>query len=257
MSHFTVLVIGDDVDSAMEPYQENNFGTTKDEYLEYEEIDLADHGYKTHQEAIDDGFHNKDGKATSVCNPNSFFDYYSEGGRWKGMILTKDGELVDRARKGNIDFDTMYTEAIEKAIERYDMAMAIFGELPPHKSLEELSQELKESDALYPTKKAKITARKIWIAQPRVIAMDTALESGLISLYKLFPDDYTKTKKEYIEEYKMKRFSTYGIVIAEEDDEGEYLSRDWMSDDEYNKVFKQQINNADDDDWLTILDCHV
>ena len=80
--NFTVLVIGDDVDKIMEPYQENNLGTTKEKYLV----------------EMDDG-----NGGTYMDNPNSFYDYYSLGGRWGGMIQTKDGQDVNQALKKDID----------------------------------------------------------------------------------------------------------------------------------------------------------
>lgn len=40
MSHFTVMVIGDDVDSALEPFQENNMDTCSNEYLQFIPIDI-------------------------------------------------------------------------------------------------------------------------------------------------------------------------------------------------------------------------
>lgn len=259
MSHFSVLVIADDVDAAMAPYQENNMGCTLEKYLHYEPLDLKEYGYKTNQEAIDDGWAEKDGKACSCYNPNSFFDYYSEGGRYKNKILTKDGELVNSARKGNIDFDTMYAEAIEKATERYDMAMKIFGELRPHKTLDELTKERMSPDEVYATSEVKLKAREVWKTQPRVIAFETAAESGTIDAYKLFPDDYVISKEEYIEKCKANRFATYGLVVGEPDEHSEnrYEARDFHSDEEYQRIFKEAIDNASDDDFFTMLDCHV
>jgi hypothetical protein len=238
MTHFSVLVIGDDVDKAMAPYQENNFGTTEDRYLVTEKED--------------DG-------SEYTYNPNSFFDYYSEGGRYRDKILTKSGALVNKAMKADIDFDTMYAEAIEKAKERYDMAMAIFGELPPHKSLEEITKRMQSPDEIYPTSQTKISARKVWKAQPRVIAFETAVEADTFDKYMLFPDDYIISRKEYVEDCKMRRFSTYGFLIAnpDEHDEGRYECRDHLSEKEYYKAFHEALAEADDDAMITILDCHV
>lgn len=259
MSHFSILVIGDDVAAAMAPYQENNMGGTEEKYLHYEPIDLTEYTYKTHQEAIDDGYTEKDGKACSVYNPNSFFDYYSENGRYQRTILNKAGNLVNSAMKADIDFDGMYAEAIAKATERYDMAMAIFGELPPHKTLNEITKRMQSTDEVYPTTQTRQTARKIWKNQPRVVAFDTAVEGGVIEKYKLFPDDYAKTKEEYIKECVALRFTTFGFVVSEPEDEANntYESRDYHDTEEYQRLFQEAIDNAEDDDWLTILDCHV
>ena len=39
MSHFTVLVIGNDVEAALAPFQENNMGSCPQEYLEFNEVE--------------------------------------------------------------------------------------------------------------------------------------------------------------------------------------------------------------------------
>lgn len=44
----------------------------------------------------------------SEYNPDSKFDYYCDGGRWSGMIKTKDGSKVDEAYLDEIDW---YAEA--------------------------------------------------------------------------------------------------------------------------------------------------
>jgi len=65
MSHFTVLVVGDDVHEQLAPYQENNMGDCPEEYLV------------------------KDEEEDYTYNPNSQWDWYVIGGRWSGFFKLK------------------------------------------------------------------------------------------------------------------------------------------------------------------------
>lgn len=227
--HFTVLVIGDDVDKIMEPYQENNFGTTKEEYLE----------------EIDDG-----NGGVYMTNPNSFYDYYSLGGRWRGMILTKSGQDVDQALKEDIDFDTMYAQAEKEAIERYDLAMRIFGDLPIHKTFKEMCKEVAPEER-YISNETRAKVREPYLKQPRVVAFATAAEAQ--DDFRLNADDFLISKEEYINNAKAQRFNTYGFIV----EGGEYQTNDHHEEEEYYKLFSKAIEEARDDAKLSILDCHV
>ncbi len=91
MSHFTVLVIGDNWEEQLAPYQENNMGTCPKEYLEWVPDEDADDG----------GYWE---------NPNRKWDWYLMGGRWTGFfklksgsrgILGEPGILTDQATTGS------------------------------------------------------------------------------------------------------------------------------------------------------------
>lgn len=49
----------------------------------------------------------------STYNPNSKWDWYSNGGRWAKSIKTKSGEFVDECLLGEIDFEPFPDEAYE------------------------------------------------------------------------------------------------------------------------------------------------
>lgn len=50
----------------------------------------------------------------STYNPNSKWDWYSNGGRWAKSIKTKSGEFVDECLLGEIDFTPFPDEAYEE-----------------------------------------------------------------------------------------------------------------------------------------------
>ena len=110
MSHFNVLAVGDGVDEQLAPHQENNMGDVPEKYLEFREDEEMDVDAKT-------------GKRGYWYNPNSMWDWYQIGGRWRGYFKLKKGRNgtlgksgvfgnspthdADQARKGDIDFPTM------------------------------------------------------------------------------------------------------------------------------------------------------
>ncbi len=63
MSHFTVLVIGDEVDEQLAQYQENNMADVPKEYLEFEEDNECDVDAET-------------GKRGHWYNPNTTWDWH-------------------------------------------------------------------------------------------------------------------------------------------------------------------------------------
>ena len=146
MSHFTVAVIvpkdrkeselENYIDHIMEPFDEGievepYIALTKEEllvkYNEYKE--RGDNSNLTFEEFSDDycGYGNdEEGNALSTYNPNAKWDWYEIGGRWNGLIETKDFKNVNYARIKDIvltkKFDDLekqkikneYKELIEK-----------------------------------------------------------------------------------------------------------------------------------------------
>lgn len=149
MSHFCTMVIGDDVENQLSPFEEkevdryvkytkeelienqrnkineykNNF---YDEYLKdpvtYENECLGNHSHlkylkeefpkkllftdeELYKEAIKyEEMENigDNGELYSTYNPNSKWDWYQVGGRWSGMLKTKNENYVNIAKKKNI-----------------------------------------------------------------------------------------------------------------------------------------------------------
>jgi len=125
MSHFTVLVIGENVDEQLAPFHEFECTGINDQYVQDEdvtdELDLPENptmeqiedalGYYGLEDKIvddeskvekvgDDCAHKygyaivKDGKlvkAVKRTNPNRKWDWYQVGGRWSGMLRLKPG----------------------------------------------------------------------------------------------------------------------------------------------------------------------
>lgn len=148
MSHSTVLVIGDNYESQLEPFDEGLEVTPHKDYLSKESVKSMKAHYKV-KTLVGLLIHMKDwsgckggidGKGLyqlSRDNPNSKWDWYQLGGRWSGYFtLKKDriGKLgdhrakqfdptlpdlppgkADQARKGDIDWKAMAIEQAENA----------------------------------------------------------------------------------------------------------------------------------------------
>ena len=112
MSHFITIVIGDDPEGQLEPFNEGP--PEGSEYLEFEENEEGKSEYE--------------GKKGYWFNPNAKWDWYQLGGRWYGYLpLKEDGQgefgkkswtckdkepqpqTCDQTSLGNIDLDKMKT----------------------------------------------------------------------------------------------------------------------------------------------------
>ena len=113
MSHFSVLVIGNNIEEQLQPYHEFECTAENDQYVQ--DVDVTDeckeHGLDWHgledktvsdEAQVDrDGEHkygfaimDADGKlikAVRRTNPNKQWDWYQVGGRWSGFLKLKQG----------------------------------------------------------------------------------------------------------------------------------------------------------------------
>lgn len=150
--HFLTLVIGEDPDGQLAPYQENNLGTCPEEYLEFFDVeeDYRAH-YETgrcdppagrapgepprHAREVHPTFDaymaaaygprdEKTGRYGDWWNPNSEYDWYEVGGRWAGHLILRPGRAgppgspgrADQARKGEVDFAAMAAECYRRLV---------------------------------------------------------------------------------------------------------------------------------------------
>jgi hypothetical protein len=137
MSHFTVLVIGDNPEEQLAPYHEFECTGLDDEHII--EIDITEdtkedykkhaddlqsfvefvedwHGYKLSDEDRKYGYIEKDDlgefKVIRRTNPNAKWDWYQVGGRWTGFFKLKEGGeglpgetawCAEPAKEGEVD----------------------------------------------------------------------------------------------------------------------------------------------------------
>ena len=92
--HYTLLVIGPDVEGQMSRYDENR------EVAPYEApCDWCD-GDDKYQPCEECG---NTGRMMSTRNPEGRWDWYRIGGRWPNRLVTLDGRRVDQCTRGELD----------------------------------------------------------------------------------------------------------------------------------------------------------
>ena len=127
--HFTVAVITnefEDVDNMLERFDETlqiekELSMTRDEAVESGRSEPGHEGwsdedcwkYTFDRYYGDDELKDENGNLYYWTNPEAKWDWYEIGGRWENTVVTKDGEKVNSAKIGEIDFDkTPITSAV-------------------------------------------------------------------------------------------------------------------------------------------------
>lgn len=261
MSHYTVLVIGENFEEQLWPFWELDLsdeelkndlraeftGNIKQEeleekfkeFLEKEKNYLEENKieYASATEWVRDWFgyqfNAELGSWGSYKNPKAKWDWYTVGGRWSGFFTLKNGaegklgdpglygreeedeapNKADQARKGDIDWQAMIVEQVERAKKVWEEVMSRGDEIPsPMRHL------------IYG------------------ITDDDSLESYLAKRQK-FPSTFAVLKDG--KWYERGEMGWWGITTNEKD------SSVW--DDE----FKKLIEDLPDDTLLTLVDCHI
>lgn len=151
MSHFTVMVIGEDIDSQLYPYD----GQTEDQaYLEFKEADLsnADEEFAKHGEEGETkegfmaswyGYDVELDKYGYWHNPNAKWDWYQIGGRWAGSLLvTKQGQMDVATGKAEPNFSWGWDE---ESKEKVLSEARVDSTLKKYVDIEAMEKPLRES----------------------------------------------------------------------------------------------------------------
>ena len=270
MSHFTVLVIGENPEEQLAPFQENNMGTCPKEYLKYRYDEQFYESEAAAKEAVGDAFDHEDGYWE---NPNSKWDWYVLGGRWTGFVKLKEmveavtgspGIFTAPAKEGygdqcfkhEIDFDHMRNEAGKKAEEDYDFAMSIIGDLPVNRKWSEIGAELNYSQE----------ARNTYWSQPRCEAWkNKENEMGYKDFpfsFRSSPDDFLMSKSDYVENARNSAVTTHAVIK-----DGKWYEAgrmgwwaivlDEKDSSVWNAEFSKLIDELSEDTLLSVYDCHI
>lgn len=200
------------------------------------------------------GYTKKDDKFVTYENPNAKWDWYVVGGRWKDFFVGKDGRNYNFLQKKDIDFDTLFKEANEKANELWNKYYNVVGD-KKLKSWNDCLNEIKESNIDY--KREDIL--NLYQSQPNFDLVDK-----LSSEIKTFncPIDFFKggNKEEFFNKMNFSAIGTYATIH-----EGKWYEKGRMGwfgmsfDENYNweSDYLAFIENLDENDWFTIVDCHI
>lgn len=252
MSHYSVLVMSydpNDVEKLLEPFDEQ----PSDEYLEFlpverpqEEIDatfakeLKSGKYKSYDEFMKNYYGyswNEEACAYGYyCNPDAKWDWYVEGGRWPGMLKLKP-EAVDK-------YPPLMVEGKEM---RGFVNQALCKDVDFTKSKQAYDKALRFWEVVVEGGKLK----------------DGEQERDFFSIFR--PEYYTElygSKEEYAESEAA--FCTWALLTPE----GDWYEPGCMgwfgmpnetkaSRIAYETFFKEVLEKAEQDIYLTVVDCHI
>jgi len=262
MSHFTVLVVGDDIDGQLYPFWELNLSEDEikmdprsqfileikhselekkfEEFLKKEDEYIKKNNiiYESAQDWIRDWYGyslNLDAGGWGYYkNPQQKWDWYVIGGRWSGFFILKNGA---KGKLGESGFSDRKKE--NENFNRADQA---------------LKKDI-DWDAMRQDQVNK--AKKIW--QEIIVEKKGNLPPEMISfIYGINPDD---TLEKFIE--KRDKFPSTFAVLKDGKwyEKGEMgwwgITTNEKPEDQWNTEFQKLIEDLPDDTLLTIVDCHI
>lgn len=294
MSHFTVLVIGENPETQLQPFHEYECTGIKDQYVVFveaeenlnEEFKKHSDVYKTLEEFASDyyGYELVNGKFGHYTNPNSKWDRYKLGGRWTGFFKLKNlpipelvtyvdsgnGELMERCPKiGSPGLMTPpakagYADQCLKSEIDFDYMRNDAGS----KAQEEFEFAAKILDGAEPMEswdsvRVRIKnideAREFYHAQDRVIRFKTKEVKEKLG-WDADPCDYLISKDQYIENARNAAGRTFAVIK-----DGNWYERGSMGwwgvvsneNGEWAKQYALLIDSIPDDTLLSVYDCHI
>lgn len=267
MSHFTVLVIGQEPEKQLQPYHEYECTGIEDEYVKFvpakEDLKSEFEENKTKYSSIEQyareyyGYHEQDGVFGRVTNPNAKWDWYLLGGRWTGFfklnsgligktgkpgILTQSADFgfADQAFKSEIDFKGMIEKSANEASERYDKAMEKLAHLPENETWVTVRLRIKDIDL----------ARLFYHSQERC-------KTDIWDV-----DQYLISKIDFIQNAKDNALSTFAVVK-----DGKWYEKGkmgWWANVtnekdrmDWNKEFNEILQALPGNTLLSLFDCHI
>ncbi len=290
MSHFTVMVIGEDPEKQLAPYQENNMGDCPEEFLSFN--DHTDEVLKDWAEADDETIdkygnvekyaeeyhgYKKDpetGKYGYWVNKNAKWDWYQLGGRWTGFFKVKEGAnffltgksglltppaekgYADAIRKKDIDFESMRREAEEKAGNLYDKVISITG--PIERTQEKEWDYIREK--MFPGKIDE--ARAYYHNLPEVKALQAYNVENNYELFGIELEEFMCTREEYCKNAGDAAFVTFALlkdgVWYERGEMGWFgMAHNEKDPKEWNSLVASMVENLPDETLISVYDCHI
>ncbi len=244
-----------------------------------------DECYARYGEEWNDNCYKKDSdgkwKEYSTYNPFSKWDWWQVGGRFSGAFIThikKNAKVsdenygepswctkeigIDSIEKKHIDFEAIRKDAETNARKRYRNIARLFdnGEIPKVGMTWAKVCELFKDMTLD-------EKRNIYNAQTAVIDWNKAKEDDKNSASPVLGffasiDDYQMSEEEYVKKAGDESFVPFAVVR-----DGEWYERGKMGwwatvtnekePTEWNEIVRKLLDETDDDELITIVDCHI
>lgn len=297
MSHFTVMVIGNDPEKQLKPYDENIsmpeycIGQVPDDemrscieyYVQNKGFQYVnnfgelyskfgkDWNSRSWRQHADGTWHEY-----STYNKNSKWDWYVLGGRWSGFLKLKlnatgrvgesgvfgraaESGFADQCLLRDIDIPGMRASAYSKATYKYARIAALFGGQMPE--LQYLWSDLVSDES-----KTMDEKRAIYNSQDAIVKLNELRKSSNETtkdlLFFLDLDEYQCTADQFGERAAASALSTFAVVK-----DGKWYERGEMGwwgvvsnkkeDDEWESEFSKLVNELPGDTLISIYDCHI
>ena len=201
-------------------------------------------------------------------NPNKFYDYYRPG--YHGFLLkekSSDGkeQWVSEARKGDIDFQGMFAAREKQAREEHQKVVAALGGIPKlEHTWSSLVDQFTTRDGHTPTM-TRDEADAIYKEQQAVKDWDAATKDGRINWMDfgvwVSVDDFAMTEDEYVASRHIHAL-TFGYVqnrvYHSNGDMGWWaIVSDEKDPNAWDQEYRDFLDTLNDEDYLSILDCHI
>lgn len=292
MSHFNVVVLGNNVEGQLAPYDENHETTPRPIDFSDSELDAWESttsltrssGLKDVLRSLSDycgervtyNGERDEYQRWSTYNPDSKWDWYVVGGRWRGFFKLKPGApgtigsgsvfahleeevpegYADMARKGDIDFEGMRQLARDAATENYDAFEAIIAGTEPALPWRVVAEQYDSVEK----------ARQAYRNQPRVQALLCSVAFNPEGMRWLFTDPIEELQEPGRDLYIARRVNNVAVPYAvlhhghwvARGEMGWFgMSRDELSTDDWAKHVQSLYDSLDDTTLLTVVDCHI
>lgn len=286
MSHFTVLVIGGDVEKQLAPYHEFECTGIDDEFVrdvdqtadvqsQIDEDGLAkrlewfglDDSVVSSEAEVDLASKHKYGyavvrdgkliKAIKRTNPDKTWDWWVVGGRWKGMFLLKDGSRADDCTWGEVDFKGMRDEAEQKVRQRYADAHRLIGDAPRPETWDAIgARHVVDGNTDWDK------ARHVWREQPAIARLLASRDGGFGFLSAPEVDAFFEPVERAVEQARRGALAPFALVK-----DGKWYARGrmgwWASvhDEKDTAEWERQVDalleGLPPETRLTLVDCHI
>lgn len=295
MSHFTVLVVGDDIEKQLQPFHEFECTGTNDQFVldvdvtaECRNEGLDYYGLEdktvTDEAAVDRANAHKYGfavvnaagdlvKVVRRTNPNKKWDWWQLGGRWSGFlklkaegagVTGKPGLMGSHFAKGEDRADQATKGSIDFEGMR-EASAAKAAEKWDKAAAAKVAAGHAADSAWESWEKCRDVlhagdiegARKFYGAQPVMTAVNKALD---------FPwdgvDEFLTPREEYVRQQRDRAITTWAIVYRGEWSEKGSMGWFGMSSGDipqkdWNRLFNEFIDRLPDDTLLSVVDCHI
>ena len=287
MSHFSVLVVGEEVEAALAPFHEFECTGEENEYVQ--NVDVTEN-YATLQDVIDEGIplvpseeiaivhgEHKFGfavvegdrvvKVVRRTNPNAKWDWWVTGGRFTRMLRVKPGargEVGERSvfhQKTETDEDKLSYDMARKRDVDFEFMRSSYKEQAEseYDRVYELTngRKWRPYESILDEVEDRNEAPMIYRAQPEILA----IRQDRDFLYYEDLDQFLMEREAFIK-LKSYRALTFAILYK-----GEWIERgkagwwgsvtDEKESADWNEIYWKILDSVSDDDLLTVVDCHI